>query len=125
MLQLPKVKRFRKWESLFIIHPDFVQQKDEILKKIHEIVESKEGKVLKIDEWGMRKLAYPIVKKNQGFYVLIEFYGLAELPKELENYFRIDERIIRFIIVKLEDRIDPEKIQLEKEANKKEEVENV
>ena len=124
MLQLPKVKRFRKWESLFIIHPDFVQQKDEILKKIQEIVESKEGKLLKIDEWGMRKLAYPIAKKNQGFYVLIEFYGLAELPKELENYFRIDERIIRFIIVKLEDRIDPEKIQLE-EKNKKEEVENV
>ena len=124
MLQLPKVKRFRKWESLFIIHPDFVQQKDEILKKIQEIVESKEGKLLKIDEWGMRKLAYPIAKKNQGFYVLIEFYGLAELPKDLENYFRIDERIIRFIIVKLKDRIDPEKIQLEEE-NKREEVGNV
>jgi len=119
MLQLPNIKRFRKWESLLIIHPDFVQQKDEILKKIHEIIESKEGKVLKIDEWGMRKLAYPIAKKNQGFYVLIEFYGLAELPKELENFFRIDERIIRFIIVKLKDRIDPEKIQIEQKKRGK------
>ena len=101
------VKRFRKWESLFIIHPEKVEEKDQILERIKQIVEAKEGEVLKIDEWGLRKLAYPIQKKKQGYYVLIEFYGLADLPKDLEKFFRIDERIIRFIIVKLEDRFSP------------------
>ncbi len=111
MFELPKVKRFRKWETLFIIHPDFVEQRQDVINKIKEIVESKEGGVLKIDEWGLRKLAYPIEKKTHGFYVLMEFFGLAELPKELENFFRIDERVIRFIIVKLEDRVNPEDLK--------------
>ncbi len=101
------VKRIRKWETLFIIHPDRISEKDQVLEKIKEIVESKEGGILKIDEWGLRKLAYPIEKKKQGYYILIEFYGLADLPKALEDFFRIDERVIRFIIVKLEDRYSP------------------
>ncbi len=96
-------KRFRKWETLFIIHPDRVDEKNQILEKIKEIVQAKEGEILKIEEWGMRKLAYPIQKRRQGYYVLIEFSGLASLPKDLEEFFRVDERIIRFIIVKLEE----------------------
>jgi small subunit ribosomal protein S6 len=104
---LKPVKRFRKWESLFIIHPERLEEKDQVLEKIKQIVESKEGKILKIDEWGLRKLAYPIQKKKQGYYVLIEFYGLADLPKDLEEFFKIDERIIRFIIVKLKERFSP------------------
>ncbi len=116
MLEYRPVKRFRKWETLFIIHPDKVEEKDQVLEKISEIIKSKEGDILKIDEWGMRKLAYPIQKKNQGYYVYIEFFGLAELPKELENFFRIDERVIRFIIVKLQDRYKPEETKEEKVA---------
>ncbi|NPA40445.1 MAG: 30S ribosomal protein S6 [Thermodesulfobacteria bacterium] len=101
------VKRFRKWETLFIIHPDRVGEKEQVFDKIKEIVESREGKVLKVDEWGMKKLAYPIQKKNHGYYVYMVFYGLSDLPQKLEDYFRIDERVIRFIIVKLKDRYKP------------------
>jgi len=107
---LKPVKRFRKWESLFIIHPEKIDEKEQVLEKIKQIIRSKEGEILKIEEWGLRKLAYPIEKKKHGYYVLIEFYGLASLPKELEEFFRIDERIIRFIIVKLEERYIPEKL---------------
>ena len=120
MFELPKVKRFRKWETLFIIHPDFVEQRQDIINRVKDIVESKEGGILKIDEWGLRKLAYPIEKKTHGYYVLIEFFGLAELPKELENFFRIDERVIRFIIVKLEDRVNPEELRGSQEENTEE-----
>gem|GEM_PF-197411 len=109
MFELPKVERIRKWETLFIIHPERVDEKEAVLEKFRQIVQSKAGDVLKIDEWGMRKLAYPIEKKKQGYYVLAEFYGRADLPQELENFFRIDERVIRYIIVKLEDRYNPEK----------------
>lgn len=112
-----KVKRFRRWESLFIIHPDRIEEKDQILEKIKNLINSKEGEILKIEEWGLRRLAYPIQKKKQGYYILIEFYGLADLPKDLEEFFRIDERIMRFIIVKLEDRFVPSEERLEaKEA---------
>ncbi len=104
MFELPKVDRFRKWETLFIIHPDRVEEKEEILKKFQEIIQKYSGDIVKLEEWGLRKLAYPIEKKKKGYYVLAEFYGKADLPKELENFFRIDERVVRFIIVKLEDR---------------------
>ncbi|MFZ8831050.1 MAG: 30S ribosomal protein S6 [Thermodesulfobacteriaceae bacterium] len=108
MFELPKVKRFRRWETLFIIHPDRVEEKQNILDKLQQIIESKEGKILKLEEWGMRKLAYPIAKRKTGYYVFAEFYGLSDLPKELENFFRIDERVIRYIVVKLDDRYVPE-----------------
>jgi len=108
MFELPKVKRFRRWETLFIIHPDRVEEKQNILDKLQQIIKSKEGKILKLEEWGMRKLAYPIAKRKTGYYVLAEFYGLADLPKDLENFFRIDERVIRYIVVKLDDRYVPE-----------------
>jgi len=108
MFEIPKVKRFRRWETLFIIHPDRVEEKQNILEKLQQIIESKEGKILKLEEWGMRKLAYPIAKRKTGYYVHAEFYGLSDLPKELENFFRIDERVMRYIVVKLDDRYVPE-----------------
>jgi len=108
MFEFPKVDRIKKWETLFIIHPERVDEKDSILEKLRQIVQSKAGDLLKLDEWGLRKLAYSIAKKRQGYYVLAEFYGKADLPQELENFFRIDERILRYIIVKLEDRFKPE-----------------
>lgn len=108
MFEIPTVKRFRKWESLFIIHPDRVEEKGAIFEKLKQIIQNREGDLLKLEEWGMRRLAYPIQKKTRGYYVLTEFYGLADLPQDLENFFRIDERVIRYIIVKLEDNFNPE-----------------
>jgi len=108
MLTYQRPKRIRKYETLFIIHPDRVEERQEVLEKLTRLIEEHDGGVLKVDEWGMRKLAYPIEKKKQGYYILMEFYGNAELPPKMENLFRVDERVIRFIVVKLEDRYQPE-----------------
>ncbi|RUM87917.1 MAG: 30S ribosomal protein S6 [Thermodesulfatator sp.] len=108
MLTYERPKRIRKYETLFIVHPDRVEEREQILEKVKQIIEEREGGILKVDEWGMRKLAYPIEKKRQGYYILLEFYGEAQTPAELERFFRVDERVIRFIIVKLEDRYQPE-----------------
>ncbi len=102
------MKKLRKYETLFIIHPDRVDEKDAVLERLTELISQDEGQVLKIDEWGMRKFAYPIEKKKQGYYILMEFAAPAETPAKLEQNFRIDERVIRFIIVKLEDKFEAE-----------------
>ncbi|HFC97208.1 MAG TPA: 30S ribosomal protein S6 [Thermosulfurimonas dismutans] len=116
MLEYRRPKRIRKYETLFIIHPDRVEERQEVLDRIQRLVEEHDGGVLKVDEWGMRKLAYPIEKKKQGYYILVEFYGNADLPPRLEQFFRIDERVIRFIVVKLEDRYRPEEEEIAAEA---------
>ncbi|HIE33371.1 MAG TPA: 30S ribosomal protein S6 [Thermodesulfobacteriaceae bacterium] len=108
MIEYKRPKRIRKYETLFIIHPDRVEEKGAVLDKLTTIIQENDGGVLKVDEWGMRKLAYPIEKKKQGYYILVEFYGNAGLPSKIESYFRVDERVIRFIVVKLEDRYVPE-----------------
>ncbi len=102
------MKKLRKYETLFIIHPDRVDEKDAVLERLTELISQDEGQVLKVDEWGMRKFAYPIEKKKQGYYILMEFAAPAETPAKLEQNFRIDERVIRFIIVKLEDKFEAE-----------------
>ncbi|WP_456371276.1 30S ribosomal protein S6 [Thermodesulfatator atlanticus] len=101
-------KKLRKYETLFVLHPDHVEAKDEVVNKITEMVTQDGGEILKQDDWGMRKLAYPIEKKRQGYYVLMEFAAPAETPPKLEQYFRIDERVLRFIVVKLEEKFEPE-----------------
>jgi len=108
MIEYQRPKRIRKYETLFIIHPDRAEEKEGVLEKLTQIVQEHDGGILKVDEWGLKKLAYPIEKKKQGYYILVEFYGEAGLPQALERFFRVDERVIRFIVVKLEDRYLPE-----------------
>ncbi len=101
-------EKLRKYETLFIIHPDHVEERENVLEKLAEIIQNDGGEILKKDEWGLRRLAYPILKKRQGYYIFMEFVAPAQTPPKLEQYFRIDERVIRFIVVKLEDKYEPE-----------------
>ncbi|OAG27644.1 30S ribosomal protein S6 [Thermodesulfatator autotrophicus] len=103
-------EKLRKYETLFVIHPDHLDAKDEIVEKVSQIIQQDGGEVLKQDDWGLRKLAYPIEKKRQGYYYLMEFAAPAQTPPKLEQNFRIDERIIRFIVVKLDEKYEPENL---------------
>ncbi len=103
-------QKLRRYETLFVIHPDRVEEREAVLEKLAEIIQNDGGEILKKDEWGLRRLAYPIQKKRQGYYIFMEFTAPAETPPKLEQYFRIDERVIRFIVVKLEDKYEPESL---------------
>jgi small subunit ribosomal protein S6 len=100
----------RRYETFFIIDPDLpddvVASVDEKLKTI---IGSQGGVVLTYTPWGKKKLAYPVKKRSRGLYVLTEYSGGPELVAELERNMRLDERVLKFITVKLEDRFDPEK----------------
>ena len=69
-----------------------------IRDRVKDIIAA-DGEVSKADVWGMRKLAYPIQKKNEGYYVVIEFAGSTELPKELDRRLRISDDVMRHIII--------------------------
>jgi small subunit ribosomal protein S6 len=100
----------RKYETFFIVDPDLPDEANAVIdEKIKNVVSSNGGSVLDYNPWGKKKLAYPVKKRNRGHYVLMEYAGGPELVAELERNMRLDERILKFITVKLEDRFDPEK----------------
>ena len=72
------------------------------INKFKGIVESNSAEVVAVDEWGTRKLAYPIDYKNEGFYVLMTFNSAPEFPKELERNLKNDEQILRYMVTRKE-----------------------
>lgn len=88
-----------KYEVMFIIDPTLEdEKKDATVETVQQIIAA-DGEVSKVDVWGMRKLAYPIDKKDEGYYVVVEFDGNPTLPKELDRRLRIADSVIRHIIV--------------------------
>ena len=100
----------RKYETFFIVDPDLPDEATaSVDEKVKSIISSNSGTVLSYVPWGKKKLAYPVKKRSRGLYILAEYAGGAALVAELERNMRLDERIIKFITVKLEDRFDPER----------------
>lgn len=98
------------YETLYIIAGDTADnEKENLVKRFEEVVAKGGGTVTKTDKWGTRRLAYPINFKTEGYYVLMEFSGPAELPKELERQMRIADEIVRFVVVRKEDTQQPKK----------------
>ena len=91
------------YETLYILKPDLEEEKkDALVAKFSEIITSNGGTVTKTDEWGKRRLAYPINYINDGYYVLTYFSADSQLPAELERNFKISDDVIRYIVVNLE-----------------------
>lgn len=87
------------YEVMFIIDPILEDdKKEETIEMVKSII-AEDGEVEKVDVWGMRRLAYPIQKKNEGYYVLITFKGSSTLPKELDRRLKISENTMRHIII--------------------------
>lgn len=93
----------RMYETIYIVQPDLA---DDELKgltaKVQEIVTGMKGDLKKLDDWGMRKLSYPIEKFTRGRYFYLRFDGDAPLIAELERKLRLDDKVIRYQSVKLE-----------------------
>ncbi len=92
-----------QYEAVFIVTPVLSEdQMKEAVKKYQDYLTNNGAEIVHEEHWGMRKLAYPIQKKSTGFYHLIEFKAAGSLIAELETQFKRDERIIRFLTVKLD-----------------------
>ncbi len=91
-----------KYEVLFILKPNMEEeQRTQAVEKFKSIIESA-GEVEKVDEWGLKKLAYEIEKLKEGYYYLIDFSASPELPMELERNFRISDAVLRFMVTRKE-----------------------
>lgn len=92
-----------RYETVFILTPVLSDdQVKEAVKKIEGILKSQKAKVVHRENWGLKKLAYPIQKKSTGFYHLLEFEADGDAIAKLEIELKRDERVIRFLTVKMD-----------------------
>lgn len=91
------------YETVFILTPVLSEvQVKEAVKKFKKIITNNKGKMINEENWGLKKLAYPIQKKSTGFYNLFQFEADGSLIEKLETEFRRDEIIIRFLTFKMD-----------------------
>lgn len=89
----------KNYELVYVVRPNAEDEvKEAVLNKVQEVI-SANGEVEKVDTWGNKKLAYSIAKFTEGFYVLVNFKASADLPKELDRNLKINENVIRHMIV--------------------------
>jgi small subunit ribosomal protein S6 len=92
-----------QYETVFILTPVLSEeQMKEAVTKYQNYLKEKGAEIVHEEHWGLRKLAYPIQKKSTGFYHLIEYKAEGTLIAELELTFKRDERVMRFLTVKLD-----------------------
>ena len=90
-----------KYEVLYILNASLDDSaKDELIEKFKAVVANAGGEVEGVDKWGVKKLAYEINFKSEGFYVLMNFSAPSELVAELERQMRIADDVMRFITVR-------------------------
>ena len=96
----------RKYEAIFILDPDLEEeQAQSAIERVKGIITQTNGEILKVEDWGKRKLAYEVKKKTKGHYVLIHFSGTPALLSELERNFRVMDAVIKYQSVRLDERL--------------------
>ena len=96
-------KIVNSYETLYVIDPDLTEEAIRAtIDKFAKLITDNGGEIESTDEWGKRRLAYPINDKPEGYYVLVNFKSEATLPSELERIFGITEGILRSIVIRHE-----------------------
>ena len=104
----------RRYETIFILEPDISEeQRKPLYGKIDELFEKYRGLLIKRDEWGVKHLAYAVRKLKRGFYTRLEYCGDGALVDEMERFFRINDRFMRYLTVLLDRDADIEKVKEE------------
>jgi small subunit ribosomal protein S6 len=104
----------RRYETIIIMDPDLPAEKQEpVLKRVEEAIAQQGGYLAFIDDWGSKKLAYAIKKKERGHYIRFDFCGTGAVVNEMERFFRIDDSILKYMTVLLDKQADIEKIKEE------------
>ena len=97
----------REYELVFIVRPDVT---DEDIEKIKDrssgVIKDRKGHLLNVDDWGKRRLAYEIQDYGKGHFVLFNYLGSTEIVDELERTLKLDDSVLRFLTVKLAERVE-------------------
>jgi small subunit ribosomal protein S6 len=114
----------RTYETIFIAHPDLVEEEVKaLIDKVKGIIENLNGQLIKVEEWGRKKLAYKLKKLTKGYYILIRFLGNAEILVEIERNLRLSDGVLKYQSIRLDKKALEEVQPPVKEPSEGEETE--
>lgn len=90
------------YENIVIFDPSLNEESlEQAISGVTGLISQNKGEVLKVDKWGLKKLAYELNKRKQGIYVLFLFRAPSEFIKKLEEYYRLQDNVVKFMVIKL------------------------
>jgi len=96
----------RIYEELFILRPETSEEEvDQLNSQLEAVITSSGGKLDKVDKWGVRRLAYRVAKKDEGYYVLLSFHAGAQTVKEVERRLRVSDAVLKFLTVRMDEKL--------------------
>lgn len=108
--------KLREYETVIVAAPELSEEQiEDLLTKFKNIITRNEGVMKEVEKWGLRDLAFKVNHKKKGYYAILHYYGGPELVSEIERNIKIDDRIIRFLTIKVSKK-DIDRSQVEAQA---------
>lgn len=108
----------RIYEELFIVRPDATDEEiDPLIEQLKNVIVHAGGTLDKTEKWGVRKLAYRVLKHNEGQYILLQFTAQSETVKEIERRLRVADLVFKFLTVRIDGKL--KRIEKRKKAREK------
>jgi small subunit ribosomal protein S6 len=96
----------RIYEELFIVRPDATDEEvDPVIEQLRNVITQSGGTIDKAEKWGIRKLAYRVMKQTEGQYILLQFTANADIVKEIERRLRVSDVVMKFITVRIDEKM--------------------
>jgi small subunit ribosomal protein S6 len=108
----------RHFEICFLVHPDQSEQVPAMLERYRNLIESRSGKVHRLEDWGRRQLAFPIAKLHKAHYILINIECDNETLAELEGAFRFNDAVLRHLTIRRQEAITEQSLMMKAKEDK-------
>jgi small subunit ribosomal protein S6 len=111
--------RAREYETIYILRSDVdAETAERVQGRVSDALEREQGRLVKVESWGRRKLAYPIGKQRKGVYVFLRYVGGGGLVAEVERNLKLQDAVVKFMTVQTSDLVDLGTLQVDPEETK-------
>ncbi len=114
-----QAQRTKEYETIYILRSDVdADTAEKVQGRVAEVVDRSKGKLVKVEAWGRRRLAYPVAKQKKGVYVYVRYVGVGNLVTEVERNLKLNDSVLKFQTVLLNDHVDTAALQIDPEEVK-------
>jgi small subunit ribosomal protein S6 len=92
-----------QYETLMVVHPERGPRVKEFIERFQKVIEGQSGTGVRVEEWGLRDLAYRINKQGKGYYALFQYEGTGQTVQELERNLKLTDGILRYMTVRADE----------------------